>query len=188
MWAYSLLPLTVWAHLLMTVPQEEDRHTASSAFEPQYSVSDSLAKVRAGSLYQRSLIAYVETKACKAAVNESLIVLRDFVLEEEDTAQLYPTKIGQVAIEYLDTKAVLDRYQKLGRAFLVLKIEPVRNFDDTLVVNCVEARAGIRRRKLTLGVAGGYRVEWRYDCAAARCEGSRGTLGAAYRLTPLPTP
>ncbi|HET9318697.1 MAG TPA: hypothetical protein VFO27_02940, partial [Bryobacteraceae bacterium] len=88
-------------------------------------------------------------------------------LSDVDSVKILPTNIGPTTIEYLDAKAVIERYRRLGRKFDVLEILPIRNVREVLIVNCAEYRVSMRRRKLVLGVAGGYMVHWRYDCAAA---------------------
>jgi hypothetical protein len=107
----------------------------------------------------------VESKTLKGPTNDNVIVLENAVLSEMDSFEIFPRKIGSATIEYLDTKAIAERYKRIGSEFAVLEIGPLRNTSEVLMVNCAEYRVSIRKRRLVLGVAGGYMVHWRFDCS-----------------------
>jgi hypothetical protein len=117
------------------------------------------------SLYELSLAAYIEAKAQQGGSGNSTIVLSNCVLNDSHVIETFPTKIGQSTIEYLNEEAIIERFKKLGKEFTVVAILPMRNRDGLLRVGCAEYRAGVRHRKLVLGVFGGYDIHWRIDCS-----------------------
>jgi hypothetical protein len=138
---------------------------ASGQIQAQESARKVPAGLRSESLYLRSLSASVEAKGLQGPNNNNFVVLENDVLQGMDSAKIFPTKIGSATIEYLDTKAIMDRFRRIGRKFAVLEVEPLRNVREVLIVNCAEYSVNIRRGKLVLGVAGGYMVHWRFDCS-----------------------
>lgn len=137
---------------------------ASRQIKAQESAKDVPAGLRSESLYLRSLSACVEAKGLQGPTN-NVIVLENDVLRDMDSAKIFPTKIGSAVIEYLDTKAIINRFRRIGRRFGVLEVKPIRNVREVLIVNCAEYSVNIRRGKLVLGVAGGSMVHWRFDCS-----------------------
>jgi hypothetical protein len=138
---------------------------ASGQIRAQESAKNVSTGLSSESLYQRSLSACVESKGLESPANNNLVVLENDVLRGMDSAKIFPTKIGSTTIEYLDTKAIMERYRRVGRKFAVLEVEPLRNVREVLIVNCAEYSVNIRRGKLVLGVGGGYMVHWRFDCS-----------------------
>ena len=115
------------------------------------------------SLYQLSLRAYVEAKAEQGGTADSIVVWDTDVLHDKYAVETFPQKIGSITIEYLTTKSIMERYKRLGKAFSIVEILPMRNYHDLLVVRCAEYSAGVRHGRLDLGVFGGYKVTWRFD-------------------------
>jgi hypothetical protein len=116
------------------------------------------------SLYQRSLQAYLEAKAEKGSANEHVIVLDNSVWHNTIDTDAFPARISSYTIECLGSKSIRDRYRKVGE-FGIVEVLPVTNRDDLLIVTCAEYRVSVRHGKLILGVYGGYRVEYRFDCS-----------------------
>lgn len=137
--------------------------SSSGQIDPQKASKDVLA-LWSENLYVRSLSEYVEARASKSATNDSIVVLQKDV--PGDWLPVFPSRIGSVTIEYLTSKAVMERYRRLHQKFAVLEIKPMNNSREELVVNCAVWSVGVRRRKLVLGVSGGYWVHWRYDCSS----------------------
>jgi hypothetical protein len=133
--------------------------------ETQESTRKALLALRSESLYLRSLSACIEARALMSFAGDNTVVLQNSVLGDLEPVQLLPSKIGSANIEYLTAKAVAERYRRLGRGFAALEIKPIVNSRDALIVNCAEYAVGIRRRKIVLGVAGGYMVNWHFDCS-----------------------
>ena len=134
---------------------------ASGQVSPQEKLAESLRPFWSTDLYVRSLSACVEAKASEG-LSSNVIVLQNDVLGRLEPVVALPPSIGSVTIAYLTDKAVRERYRRLHQKFAVLEIKPMNNSRDELVVNCSVYSVGIRRRKLVLGVYGGYMVHWRY--------------------------
>jgi len=135
--------------------------STSGQIDPQTASKNVLA-VWSENLYVRSLSEFVEARDSKGATPDSITVLQNDVLR--DWFPVFPSRIGSVTIEYLTDKAVRERYRRLHQKFAILEIKPMNNSRNELVVNCSVYSVGMRRRKLVLGVSGGYMVHWRYDC------------------------
>ncbi|MBZ5593412.1 MAG: hypothetical protein LAP39_14310 [Acidobacteriia bacterium] len=117
------------------------------------------------SLYQLSLVAYVEAKADHSSPANNIVLLDNIVLHDSHVAEILPPKIGSSTIEYLNTKSIAERHKKLGKGFPIVEILPMRNSNGFLIVGCAEYHADVRHGKLILGVFGGYEVYWRFDCS-----------------------
>jgi len=117
------------------------------------------------SLYQLSLAAYVEAKTDHSSATNNIVVLDNIVLGDSHVAEIFPPKIGSSTIEYLNTKAIVERHKKLGKGFPIVELLPMRNSHGFLIVGCAEYHADLRHGKLVLGVFGGYEVYWRFDCS-----------------------
>ncbi len=117
------------------------------------------------SLYARSLSACIEAKALADSSSDNVVVLQNSVFGGLEPVAAMPSKIGSANIEYLTDKAVKERYKRLRKKFVVLGIAPIQNSGDVLTVDCAVYRVGLHKRKLMLGVSGGYMVHWRFDCS-----------------------
>ena len=117
------------------------------------------------SLYQLSLMAYVEAKGEQGGTGNSIVVLDNSVLHDSHVVETFPPEIGSSSIEYLTTKSIVERYRRIGKAFPLVEILPMRNSHGLLIVGCAEYRVNVRHGKLVLGVFGGYEVSWRFDCS-----------------------
>jgi hypothetical protein len=136
---------------------------ASAQIHPTEGIQKALAALWSENLYVRSLSACVEAKD-SGGLSSNVIVLQNDVLGRLEPVVALPPSIGSATIEYLTSKAVMERYKRLRQKLGVLEIQPLNNSRDELVVNCSVYSVGMRRRKLVLGVSGGYMVHWRYDC------------------------
>ena len=116
------------------------------------------------SLYQLSLMAYVEAKAEQGST-DNIVVMVNSVLKDSHVVEIFPLKIGSATVEHLTAKSMTERHRKIGRDFPTIEILPIRNSHDLLVVGCAEYRVTVRHGKLVLGVFGGYEVSWRFDCS-----------------------
>lgn len=118
------------------------------------------------SLYQLSLMAYVEAKAEQGSTgNNIVVVVVNSVLHDSHVVEIFPPKIGSATVEYLTPESITERHRRIGKDFPMVEILPMRNSHDLLVVGCAEYRASVRHGKLVLGVFGGYEVSWRFDCS-----------------------
>jgi hypothetical protein len=117
------------------------------------------------SLYQLSLMAYVEAKAEQGSTGNSIVVMVNSVLHDSHVVEIFPPKIGSATVEYLTAESMTERHRRIGKDFPMVEILPMRNSHDLLVVGCAEYRVTVRRGKLVLGVFGGYEVSWRFDCS-----------------------
>jgi len=119
------------------------------------------------SLYQLSLMAYVEAKAVEAGTSNNIVVLDNSVLHDSHVTETFPLKIGSATVEYLTAKSITERHKRSGKDFPIVEILPMRNSNGLLVIGCAEYRVNIRHGKLDLGVFGGYEISWRFDCSKA---------------------
>src|SRR5258708_35242820 len=103
------------------------------------------------SLYQLSLMAYVEAKAEQGSTG-SIVVMVNSVLHDSHVVEIFPPKIGSATVEYLTAEPMTERHRRIGKDFPMVEILPMRNSHDLLVVGCAEYRVTVRRGKLVLGV------------------------------------
>ncbi|MGC9971058.1 MAG: hypothetical protein ABSE56_10740 [Bryobacteraceae bacterium] len=94
----------------------------------------------------------------------STVIVRD---DMEITHGL-PASVGVFRIEYLDYAALKQRYTRSKAEFPAIAIAPMKNRGNLLIVRCWDYRVSVRGRKLVLGVAGGWDVQWRYDCTSGK--------------------
>jgi|HubBroStandDraft_6_1064221.scaffolds.fasta_scaffold234921_3 hypothetical protein len=117
------------------------------------------------SLYQLSLMAYVEAKAEHGSTGDNIVVMVNSILNDSHVVEIFPPKIGSATVEYLTSESMKERHRRLGKDFPIVEILPMRNSHDLLVVGVAEYRVSVRHGKLILGVFGGYEVSWRFDCS-----------------------
>lgn len=117
------------------------------------------------SLYQLSLMAYVEAKANQGSTDNNIVVMDSSVVHDSHAVEIFPSKIGSATVEYLTSESIKKRHRRIGKDFPVVEILPMRNSHDLLVVGCAEHRVSVRHGKLVLGIFGGYEVSWRFDCS-----------------------
>jgi hypothetical protein len=116
------------------------------------------------SLYQLSLMAYVEAQAEHGSTGDNIVVMVNSILNDSHVVEIFPPKIGSATVEYLTSELMKKRRRRIGKDFPIVEILPMRNSHDLLVVGVAEYRVSVRHGKLLLGVFGGYEVSWRFDC------------------------
>jgi hypothetical protein len=75
-----------------------------------------------------------------------------------------PSSFADRAVEYLDHKGLIDRCKKLKKPFAVLKINPMRNEGDKLVINISVSWVMFRKGGLWFEISDWSNVEFNYDC------------------------
>jgi hypothetical protein len=105
----------------------------------------------------------LKPKVEKGGTADSMVVWDTDVIHDRYAVETFPQKIGSFTIEYLTYEAIVERYKSTRKAFPIVEILPMRNYDDLLVVRWAEYSAGVRHGRLQLGVSGGYKVAWRFD-------------------------
>ncbi len=124
------------------------------------------------SLYQLSLAAYAEASGGYRG-GKPIRVLETEYLRCACSGcsggdEIVPSRAGSSVTECVTNSSMKAAVRKMRSGFGVVVINPIRNVGDELVVDCAEYSAGARRGKVVLGVYGGYRVYWRFDCAAGQ--------------------
>ena len=134
--------------------------------DARVSAKGALAAMWAENLYVRSLSACVEASTAENPGRTEFVVVQNSVFGDLDPVQVLPTMLASTAIQYLDNNALIKRYQRLRHQFAVWAIKPVNNDREESIVNCAQYSASVHKRKLVLGVYGGYLVRWHYDTAS----------------------
>ena len=90
---------------------------------------------------------------------------RHMVVEKDPlTTEGLPTEFENHFVEYLDNKALIERYDKLGKPYAVLAIHPMQNEGKTLKIGVVVYWVSYKKRRLQLGLSDWSNVEFQYDC------------------------
>lgn len=92
------------------------------------------------------------------------------VVVEKDpvTTDELPSRFGDSSVEYLDTNSLIERYKRVKKPFDVLRIFPIRNDADKLLVNISVYEFSYRKHRLLFGLSDWSNVEFRYDCEQRR--------------------
>src|ERR1035438_2048508 len=68
------------------------------------------------SLYQLSLMAYVEAKAEQGSTgNNIVVVVVNSVLHDSHVVEIFPPKIGSATVEYLTPESITERHRRIGK-------------------------------------------------------------------------
>jgi hypothetical protein len=117
-------------------------------------------------LYYRALVATLAARAKDskyAGANDP----RDRVIIQNDI-QLnngFPTRIGDIQIEYLGVGELRDRYRSLKHELPVFVMRPISNENNRLVIGFARYWFSATKRTNSFALEGGYRVVLRFDCA-----------------------
>lgn len=115
-------------------------------------------------LYQRSLAAYADASQ-ESMHGKPIRVWESETLRCSEALDALPPVAGSSRVECMRASSLRSDRRRIGSDYPVVEIKAIREFPDGLFVDCAEYRVGVRRGKITLGVYGGYRVYWRFDCA-----------------------
>jgi hypothetical protein len=83
--------------------------------------------------------------------------------KSEITSDL-PIQFGTHHIEFLDDRALIDRYKKLGKEFAILEIHPMRNEGSKLRIHVSVSWFSYHRGRLNFASSDWSDVEFQYDC------------------------
>lgn len=75
-----------------------------------------------------------------------------------------PTDFGGRSIEYLDSQELIDRYRRLSKPFVTLRIGPIRNEGAVLRIVVSTSWFSYKKHRLLFGYSDWSDVEFRYDC------------------------
>lgn len=89
----------------------------------------------------------------------NMIVVKDPAITDD-----LPSQFGEYRVEYLDNQAVIERCQKLGKEFSVLKIGPMHNEGPLLKIVVSVDYVTYKKKRLMFGISDWAEVELRYDC------------------------
>ena len=88
-----------------------------------------------------------------------MIVQKDPVITDR-----LPSQFGDYRVEYLDRRAQIDRYKKLGKGFSILRIRPMQNVGSRLKIQVDVSYFTHEERKWMYGVSDWSDGDFRYDC------------------------
>ena len=75
-----------------------------------------------------------------------------------------PGEFEDHLVEYLDDRALIERYKKLGKPYATLVIRPIRNQGKTLTIAVVVYWVSVKQHSLELGLSDWSTVQFQYDC------------------------
>jgi hypothetical protein len=91
---------------------------------------------------------------------------RNILVEKDpDITGDLPLKLGDHQIEYLDYKAMIDRYKNLRKEFSILHIYPIHNDGAQLKIHITVFWFSYKKGRLDYALSDWSDVEFRYDCA-----------------------
>ena len=117
-------------------------------------------------LYYRALVATLAARAKDskyASANDPLdrvIIQNDIQLNNG-----FPTRIGDIQIEYLGVGELRDRYRSLKRELAVFVMRPIANENNRIVIGFARYWFSATKRTNSFALEGGYRVVLRFDCS-----------------------
>jgi hypothetical protein len=117
-------------------------------------------------LYYRALVATLAAHAKDAKYARAndpvdrVIIQSDIQLNNG-----FPTRIGNVQIEYLGVDELRERYRSWKYEIPVFVMRPITNENQRLVVGFARYWFSATKRTNSFGLEGGYRVLLRFDCS-----------------------
>lgn len=89
-----------------------------------------------------------------------VIIMRDRQLNDG-----FPSRVGDVEIEYLDENDLRARHRSLKHEIPVFVMRPMRNDGNRLVISFTRYWFSATKKTNKMGLEGGYNVVMVYDCA-----------------------
>lgn len=118
------------------------------------------------SLYYRALVAALAARAQDTKYAAGNDPLYQVIIAKDDQLNAgFPTRIGNIQIEYLTSDDLRARHRSLKRTIPVFVMRPMVNEGDRLVLDFTRYWFGATRRTNTFSLEGGYRVVFGYDCS-----------------------
>ena len=118
-------------------------------------------------LYYRALVATLDARARDDAksANANDPLSQVIIHKDEQLNAGFPSRIGDVTIEYLDPDQLRTRYQTVKHELPIFVMRPIASEGDRLVVGFTRYWFTATKKSNNFGLEGGYRVVLRYDCS-----------------------
>jgi len=117
-------------------------------------------------LYHRALVATLEARSRDAKFANANDPLQQVIIQKDNQLNAgFPSRIGEVKLEYLTADELRDRYRTLKHDFPVFVMRPITNEGDRLVVDFTRYWFTATKKSNNFALEGGYRVVLRYDCS-----------------------
>src|ERR1044072_654 len=116
-------------------------------------------------LYYRALVITLDARSRDAKFANANDPLHQVIVQRD--AQLnagFPSRIGDVTLEYLTADELRARHRPLKHEFPVFVMRPIANENDRLVVGFTRYWFTATKKSNNFALEGGYRVVLRYDC------------------------
>ena len=121
------------------------------------------------SLYYRALVSALAARTQDSKFADANDPLRHVIIQKDDQLNAgFPSRIGDVEIEYLTLDELRVRYASLKRPFPIFVMRPIANEDDRIVVSFTRYWFSATKKTNAFALEGGYRVLVRYDCSQKR--------------------
>lgn len=118
------------------------------------------------SLYYRALVSALSARKVDSRFSAATDPLDQVIIQKDDQLNAgFPSRIGDVEIEYLTVDELRGRYESLKRSFPIFVMRPIANKDDRIVVGFTRYWFSATKKTNAFALEGGYRVELRYDCS-----------------------
>lgn len=120
----------------------------------------------AENVYYRALVAVLTARAQDARyANANDPLLHVIILEDHQLNAGFPSRVGDVEIEYLTMDDLRARYRSLKREFPIFIMRPLSNEGHRLVIGFTRHWFSASKRTNKLALEGGYTVVIGFDCA-----------------------
>ena len=118
------------------------------------------------SLYYQALVAALTARAQDAKYGSANDPLHQVIIVKDDQLNTgFPSRIGDIGIEYLAAADLRGRYRSLKHPIPVFVMRPIVNEGDQLVVGFTRYWFSARKQTDEFSLEGGYNVVLRYDCS-----------------------
>lgn len=118
------------------------------------------------SLYYRALVSALAARTHDFKFADAKDPLHQVIIQKDDQLNAgFPSRIGDVEIEYLTADELRGRYRSLKRTFPIFVMRPIANEDDRIVVSFTRYWFSATKKTNAFALEGGYRVVLRYDCS-----------------------
>ena len=117
-------------------------------------------------LYYRALVAALNARSRDAKFASANDPLNRVIIQKDDQLNAgFPSRVGDVALEYLAADELRDRYQTLKHEFPIFVMRPMGNEGERLVVDFTLYWFTATKKSNDFSLEGGYHVVLRYDCS-----------------------
>ena len=133
---------------------------------PVLSQSKSAPSVE-NNLYVKALFACLDAnaKAYSSQTNSRHDFYNVIIQQDEIITKNFPNQLGAYRIEYLDSQALVKRYQAKKAEFPIIVIRPIENDGMKLVIRFTDYFFSYSKKSLNYGLEGGCNVVLSYDCS-----------------------